>query len=229
MADQALVTAAARNNADWCDAFCRGHGMAPELTAERWFSAARTPPYYPDAVTLVPGLSPEAVLDGVDAGPGCSVKDSFGDVDLTQAGFVVLFPAEWLVLGVGPTAPRSWSRVGDQAELAEWDAAWGDAPTDSRFFPDVLLADDRLAFLAGRKDGQITAGATASRSADVIGLGNVFAVDDDLESAWAGAAATATELWGDLPLVTYDHGDALRAAQRAGFEPIGRLRVWMRF
>lgn len=229
MADPALVTAAARNNADWCDAFCRGHGLAPALSAERWFCAERTPPYYPDVVTLVPGLSPEVVLDGVDAGPGCSVKDSFGDVDLTQAGFEVLFPAEWLVLGARPTAPGTWSRVSDPVELADWEAAWGDAPTDSRFFPDVLLSDDLLAFLAGRKDGLITAGATANRSAEVIGLGNVFAVDDELESAWAGAAALATELSGALPLVTYDHGDALRAAQRAGFETIGRLRVWVRF
>ena len=229
MADPALVTAAARNNAEWCDAFCRGHGLAPAFFAERWFCAERTPPYYPDVVTLVHGLRPEAVLDSVDAGPGCSVKDSFGDVDLTQAGFEVLFPAEWLVLGGGPTAAGTWSRVGDQAELAEWEAAWGDAPADATFFPDALLPDDRLAFLAGRKGGLIAAGATANRSADVIGLGNIFAVDDDLESAWAGAAALATELWGDLPVVTYDHGDELRAAQQAGFESIGPLRVWVRF
>jgi hypothetical protein len=231
MADPALVEAAARNNAEWCDAFCRAHGMAPAFATERWFSAVRTPPYYPDVVTLVPGLRPEAVLDGVDAGVGCSVKDSFGDVDLTRVGFEVLFPAEWLVLaaaGVRRQPPRSWSRITDDAQLAAWEAAWGDAPTRSRFFPNALLSDDRLAFLAKREAGLIAAGAAASRSAEVVGLGNVFDAQGDLASAWAAAAAMASELWSDLPLVAYDHGEPLDAARRAGFESIGRLRVWIR-
>ena len=205
--------------------------MAPALAAERWFSAVRTPPYYPDVVTLVPGLGPEAVLAGVDAGMGCSVKDSFADVDLAPAGFEVLFAAEWLVFAAAPAEgrpPERWSRVADQAQLADWEAAWGDAPPGSRFFPDVLLSDDRLAFLAGWDDGRIVAGAAANRSAEVVGLSNVFDAQGDVQSAWAAGAAAATELWGDLPLVAYDHGDALSAAQRAGFESIGPLRVWIR-
>jgi hypothetical protein len=227
-----LVAAASRNNAEWCDAFCRSHGIVATFASERWFSAVRTPPYYPDVVTLVPGLGAEAVLAGVDAGPGCSVKDSFGDVDLAPAGFEVLFPAEWLVFGstgaARPPQPRRWLRVTNDDDLAEWEAAWGDAPDRPGFFPKVLLSDDRLAFLAGLADRRVVAGATANHSVDVIGVGNVFDAQGDLESAWAAAAAAVTELWGDLPVVGYDHGDALSAAQRASFETVGALRVWIR-
>jgi hypothetical protein len=109
-----------------------------------------------------------------------------------------------------------------------WEAAWGDSPTGAGFFQGGLLADDRVAFLAGREHGRIVAGASASLGADVVGLGNVFDAGDDLAAAWAAAAALAGETWSGRRIVSYDHGDARAAAQRAGFEPIGALRVWNR-
>jgi hypothetical protein len=42
----------------------------------------RTPPYYPDAVTLLPDVSIEQVLSGIDTSEGCSVKDSFASGQL---------------------------------------------------------------------------------------------------------------------------------------------------
>ena len=86
------VELAARNNAEWCDAFCGGGVFDDRL----WSSPQRTPPFYPDAVTLVPGVSADEILARVDAGEGCSVKDSFCDVELP--GFEVLFDAVWLWL-----------------------------------------------------------------------------------------------------------------------------------
>src|SRR4051794_38055707 len=50
----------------------------------------------PDAVTLSPGTEPAAVLARVEGGTGCSVKDSFADLDLAPSGFQVLFDATWI-------------------------------------------------------------------------------------------------------------------------------------
>ena len=61
----------------------------------------------------------------------------------------------------------------------------------------------------------------------MIGLSNVFDTAGDLASAWAAGAAAAATLWGGLPTVGYDPGDALEAAHDAGFESVGELVVWL--
>src|SRR5919199_2699420 len=86
MAEHDLVRVAARNNAEWCDAFCRTHGIAGRFDDDAWWSAVRTPPFYPDAVTLMPGADAGRILARVDGGPGCSIKDSFSDLDLSGEG-----------------------------------------------------------------------------------------------------------------------------------------------
>lgn len=67
---------------------CRAHGWAGTVDDRAWTSARRTPPLYPDAVTLSATASVSEVLDRVDAGEGCSVKDSFARLDLSADGFV---------------------------------------------------------------------------------------------------------------------------------------------
>jgi len=88
---RALVGAAARENAEWCDL----HADAGELRDGFWFSRERTPPFYPDAVTLQPGVAIADVLAEIDAASGCGIKDSFDDLE--PAGFRRLFRAHWLV------------------------------------------------------------------------------------------------------------------------------------
>jgi hypothetical protein len=90
------VEAAALNNAEWCHAFCRTHRIDGCFDEMAWTSAERTPPYYPDAVTLARGCSVESLLSRVDRSAGCSIKDSFADLDLSADGFEVLLAAEWL-------------------------------------------------------------------------------------------------------------------------------------
>ena len=65
-----MRAAAARANADWCDAFSRSHETAGSFDDACWWSPVRTPPLYPDAVTLAPGLDAGTLLARVDAGPG---------------------------------------------------------------------------------------------------------------------------------------------------------------
>ncbi len=230
MPHQPLVSLAAQNNAEWCDAFCRTHGVVGRFRANCWSSPVRTPPYYPDAVTLVPEISVEQVLSCIDTSEGCSVKDSFADLDLGAAGFRSLFRAEWLVREPAEArvpSTQGWSALTTDEQLAEWEAAWGELPEGSGFFRRALLEDGRIGVLAGYDGGRIVAGAIANRSSTVIGLSNIFDVAGDLESAWVAGAAVAAARWGEMPTVGYDSGDSLDAAHRAGFESIGELVVWL--
>lgn len=230
VSDRSLVRAAARNNAEWCHAFSRTHGIAGRFNAAFWSSPVRTPPYYPDAVTLRPNIAVEHLLAGIDVGEGATVKDSFARLDLGAAGFRPLFRAEWVVRqpAMGRCmAPRGWSALTTEAQLRRWEASWGEVPGGSGFFRPALLKDETIAVLAGYDGDRIVAGAIANRSANVIGLSNVFDTVGDLDSAWAAGAAAAATLWGDLPTVGYDSGDALHAAHDAGFESIGELVVWI--
>jgi hypothetical protein len=230
MSGSALVRAAARNNAEWCDAFCRTYGIVGRFDTDSWWSPVRTPPYYPDAVTLRPEVAIEQLLQGIDAGEGCSVKDSFADLELTTAGFRPLFRAEWLLREPGRAragSDRGWSALTTERQLVEWESTWAESHEASGFFRRALLVDEAVGVLARYDGGRIVAGAVANRSATVIGLSNVFDAGGDLESAWLGGAAAANGLWGQLPIVGYDTGAALDAARRAGFESIGELVVWL--
>ncbi len=124
---QLLVQTAARNNAEWCAAMSRSHGLASEFSAQAWAAPARTPLYYPDAVTLVPGVDPAALAARIDiTAPGASVKDSFADLDLTEVGFQVLFEAQWIhrpASGPAIASDLAWDVAGDPDTLCAWASA----------------------------------------------------------------------------------------------------------
>jgi hypothetical protein len=228
---ESLVRAAARNNAEWCAAMSRSHGVEGEFGAGAWAAARRTPLYYPDAVTLVPGVDAGAVVGRIDGAPGASVKDSFADLDLSGDGFGVLFGARWIhrAAGVpGRVSGLGWDVVGDAEALRAWAVAWGD---DAGLFRAELLREPETFVLAGLSDdGRVVAGAVASRSERVVGLSNVFALDGEVEPevAWAVVLEAVGRLFPTLPVVGYEHGDALAAAVGQGFEEVGALRVWVR-
>ncbi|MGT2531299.1 hypothetical protein ACU4GG_32790 [Streptomyces nojiriensis] len=224
------------NNALFCDAVCRAHGLPTDFGDESvWLSTSRTPPLYPDGVTLVPGTPEQNLLRRMDTdGPGCSVKDSFADLDLEGDGFEVLFDAQWIhrPAGAPATAGASsgdleWSEVAGEAELSAWEAAW-DGEENTGLFRPVLLGEE-IAFLAGRRDGRVVAGAVVNLAAGVVGVSNLFAHDEaDTDAAWTGALAAAAARWPGHDVVGYESGDDLATAVRHGFTPIGPLRVWLR-
>ncbi|MFB0632976.1 hypothetical protein [Streptomyces sp. AB3(2024)] len=232
----ALLLAAARNNAEWVAAVCRDGAFRGSV----WSSVRRTPPLYPDAVSLTPQASAADVVDGIDTGsPGCSVKDSFASLDLAPAGFEVLFEARWIHRPAGPAgraAPGTeWSGVRTAAELGAWEAAWDGGAGAGLFHADLLARD--LVFLAGRSAGRIVAGAVASAGGGVVGVSNLFTADGEdcdpavqstaVDAAWAAVLEAVAARWPGLPVVGYEQGEYLEAAVRAGFTPIGPLRVWL--
>ncbi len=229
---QLLVRAAARNNAEWCAAMTRSHGLAGEFGAQSWTAPSRTPLYHPDAVTLVRGADRAALMSRIDtASPGASVKDSFADLDLTEAGFRVLFEAQWIHRPASAPAPESglvWNAAGDLDTLGAWALAWDDGAGNANLFRPELLDDPDTFVLAGRSpDGRVVAGAVASRSDQVIGVSNVFAVGSDPDAAWPGVLNAVNRLFPTLPVVGYEHGEDLAAAIRHGFESVGPLRIWL--
>ncbi|MBB4922633.1 hypothetical protein [Kitasatospora kifunensis] len=232
MSKHSLVLAAAHNNAQWCEAMSRSHGVASEFGPQAWAAAARTPLYYPDAVTLLPGADAAALVPRIDTvAPGASVKDSFADLDLTGAGFQVLFEAQWIhrPAGAPVTAPElAWEAAHDAETLRAWAAAWDDGDGNADLFRPELLDDGATFVLAGRSaDGRVVAGAVASRSEKVVGLSNVFALDGGADAAWPGVLEAVHRRFPALPVVGYEHGEDLEAAVRHDFEPVGPLRVWL--
>jgi hypothetical protein len=217
---------AARNNAEWCDLVCRGHGVTTQLDARLWVARRRSPPCYPDAVTLLPDVTVDEILSGIDTGDGCSVKDSFAALDLRPAGFRVLFEAEWIHCPPppDPALPETWRQVDTPEELRAWAAGHGGGDV----FVPQLLADPRVAILAGHAGGAIVSGAIGSLGASVVGVSNVFTSAADLVDLWRDAPRAIACRFRGLPLVGYETGTDLEAALRNGFATVGPLRVWVK-
>ncbi|MFJ4874051.1 hypothetical protein ACIP93_02345 [Streptomyces sp. NPDC088745] len=226
---QHLVLAAARNNAAWCAAMSRSHGLAGEFGDRAWSAPARTPLYYPDAVTLAPHVVPETLVSRIDtAAPGASVKDSFADLDLAGSGFGVLFEAQWIHRPAGAAVPApesSWQVADSPEELLAWALAWDGGAGNADLFRAELL-DDPDTFVVAVRDagGGVAAGAVVSRSDRVAGVSNVFGSP---AAAWPAVLHAVGSLLPALPVVGYEQGEDLAAALRHGFEPIGPLRVWL--
>jgi hypothetical protein len=210
-----MTVEAARNNARWCDAVCRAQGIPTVFTDDVWVALRRSPPYYPDAVTLTPDATAERALSRIDTSAGCSVKDSFATLDLAPHGFRVLFEAEWIRRDA-PAEParHTWSPVRDPAGFARWEI--GDV------FRPALLDEPGVTFFTGPGGAVI-----ANRTGPVVGLSNLVA-DDDPDTAWAAAVEAIADRWPGVPIVGYEHGDDLAAAHRAGFTSTGVLRVWLK-
>lgn len=227
-----LLMAAVRNNAEWCDIISRAHGLVGVFAADAWTSRLRTPIYYPDAVTLSPMTKAPGLLRAIDASSGCSIKDSLAILDLAGSGMRVLFEASWIARppAVAPERGRDgvrWARVHNELELAAWDNAWG-AGEPSGLFPPTLLADHRLAFLAGYSGDEIVMGAAANKSGAVVGISNVFGPSGEPDRIWAGATSAVMQAFPDSPIVGYQRGEALDAVRRQRFAEVGPLRVWIK-
>jgi hypothetical protein len=225
-------SSAAINNAEWCDVVCRTHGVDTRFDEAAWTSRTRTPPYYPDAVTLVADPSVPDLLDRIDTSPGCSIKDSFASLDLTTNGFRVLFDADWIVRT--PTArgreasSAGWTIVRDLDAFSRWEQAWRGVDGPPGVLRSDLLGYESVAVLVAREGDRVVAGAVLNRSAEVVGISNFFAAPDIAAVSWDGCVAFASTLFPGSTFVGYAAGVELAMALAGGFESAGPLRVWVR-
>jgi hypothetical protein len=227
------VRLAARNNALWCDAVCRTHGIAGSIDDVAWSAPTRTPPFYPDAVTLSPDVGEYDVLARIDPSDGCSVKDSWSRLDLSVEDFARLVVGEWLWHhpSEATTAAdgRRWRRVTTADELATWVEAWAADDDATRVLRPALLDEPGVHLLAADGPGSdIVAGCIVNVTGAVAGISNLFDRDGDLERTWRGAVTAARQVARGIPLVGWDAGDGVTAAVAAGCERIGPLTVWIR-
>ncbi|MEV0386227.1 hypothetical protein [Nonomuraea sp. NPDC050643] len=207
------LTEAVRDNAAWCDLMCRAHGRPGTFATRAWTNPARTPPFYPDAVTLSPHASAADVLGHIDASAGASVKDSFATLDLP--GFDVLFEARWIHRPAPASAATGWEVVEDAATLTAWEQECFGGDVRGLFLP-PLLAEATVVY--GRREG---CGAVLTPNGASVGVSNVFGDD-----AWPGTLAMAARLFPGRPLVGYESDPA--PAVEHGFSTIGPLRVWLK-
>lgn len=232
----ARITLAALNNALWCDAVARSHGVACTIDDLAWTASTRTPPYYPDAVTLSPEVGEYDVLARVDDSDGCSVKDSWSRLDLSMEDFARLVVGEWVWLDPSVTVPapsgKSWRRVESPEEMSDWVRAWASDPDAEAILRPSLLDEPGVHVLGARASDDPTSpfvtGAVVNVTGEVAGLGNVFSRDGDVERAWRAAAAAARAVVGTTPLVGWEAGASVEAAVAAGCERLGPLSVWLK-
>jgi hypothetical protein len=217
------VAEAALNNAGWCDAVCRALGLQPRWAADTWSVPRRSPDGYPDAVTLVRGADARAVLHRLQNGAGCSVKDSFADLDLAPWGFRVLFDATWIRrLGGQDAAPPAleWREVRTPSDLDQWSRRH-----DLDVFRPALLDVEDLHLFHAPGPG---AGFALHRTGRVVGVSNTVPGDAANAAVWADLVAVAGTVYPGLDLVGYETGEDLAAATASGFVSTAPLRVWIR-
>ncbi|MDT7785440.1 MAG: hypothetical protein QOF58_3859 [Pseudonocardiales bacterium] len=96
-------------------------------------------------------------------------------------------------------------------------------------FRAALLDDPSVLVLALRQGEELAGGVVLNRGSGLVGLTNLFAVDDSEKTAvWSAAVAAAGARWPGVPLVGYESGDDLEYALASGFVALGPLRVWLR-
>ncbi len=223
---------AAATNAAWCDLVCRTHDIDTQVDDAAWTSPTRTPPLYPDAITLDSDVGPLELLARIDSSRGCSIKDSFASLGLTRHGFRLLLDAQWLVRP--PTTPDvttvgpHWTVVRDIDAFTAWEHAWRHHNGQSGVLRAELLRDPAVTVLAARVKGHVLGGAILNCSTAVVGLSNFFADDEIASVSWRGCLALASALYPGTTLVGYETGNALETAAQHGFAPVGPLRVWLR-
>lgn len=238
------VTEAIRNNVHWYDVMCGLHGSPGERHDAYWVNRGAVPPYMSKLITLTvedAEAQLEAIRSLVHLDPtACfSVKDAHQNLDLSGLGFEVLFQASWIHRRVDLPAPSDAAGVAFRVvetpdELDAWERAWRgtranvDARERPRVFLPELLQNPSVRLLLGLRDGAPVATAALNRSEGVVGLSNVFSDVEDAHSLFPGCVRLAQELYPGLPLVGYQRGEGLSAAQAAGFETVGRLTVWNR-
>ena len=235
-----IVGLAARNNALWCDTICSTHQGPGEFHEDLWINRKGVPRFYPDAVTLAGADAAVAQTRTISAlmesspGKRWAVKDSFRCLDLHDLGFAPLFDARWLGApseASAATASRKprWRRVEDERGLLEWERSWsgGAQASGPRTFKPALLPEPDIRLVFAVDGGAILGGGVLNQGAGAVGISNVFAVDRKLHAIWEGLAHCARSAFSGLPLVAYeDRQERLEAACRAGFSPVGHLRVW---
>ena len=212
----------------WYDDVFAVHGIPAVVEDGVWSARGRPPRWHSAAKTIDPSAS-EPVLRAVEPFEHCSVADSFGALDLSGAGFSVLFEASWVhrppsLVVAAAELPDAWSVVRDEGTLGRWNAAHD---TLDVLVPSLLL-DPRFVFLAQERGGDLAAGAVLhDPGGAAVELSNVWGREG--AAVDPGPLLTcAAALHPGRALVGYARGEELGSLVDAGFVGVGPQVVWVR-
>lgn len=199
------------------------HGIGSRLEDGLWSSLAPPPPLHSDAVTVEPSVRAEHVETRLGNRASAGVKDSFSMIDLSSAGFRVLFDATWIHREPASAGTTPWRSVRTADGLAAWNAGWDTAEV---LLP-ALLQRGTIRVLERIEGGVVSGGAIARLGSGVVDVSNVHGMNGQTID-WAELATGIAARFPDRPIVGYEQGDDLEAALAGGFQSVGDLRVWVR-
>lgn len=161
-------------------------------------------------------------------------KDGFFDIDAAPWGHRVFFEASW-IWGESELSGGNcleWRRADSDAELLAWEAGWAvgdeEASRYPRQFPPSLMESEDNGFWGAYRGERLIAGCILNLTEPVVGVSNTFALDLSLAEMWSEIPLVAATAYPGRDLVGYERGPDLEAAVSAGFQDIGRLRVWVK-
>jgi len=209
----------------WYQDVFQAHGIPTEVEEGLWRAKTQPPRWHSAAKTLRTTVSEALVERAVESFDRCSVADSFGTLDLTSAGFDVLFRATWLHHPAVPregTLPPEWSTVHEEDQLA----LWNEGHDTVGVLPPSLVRHPRFTFLARHVGGDLVGGAVLHDSGPVVELSNVWSRSPAVTEADAVLACVRAERPGRA-VVCYER-TGLDDMVAAGFSPVGVQVGWAR-
>src|SRR5687768_12892402 len=219
-----LLKSAIENNIALYEAVFTSHGI-PFVRDRSWYSDQLVPPLYSNLITLMRSWRPDKGFDRIsgackhDLWESWTLKDSYGDLDLTPIRFTRLFEGYWMAfekaIDVDTTADTQWSRVNTAEELNEWNEGWNvnENLVELTFRAD-LLDNPSMSFLLCRKDSNLVGGCIVVTSVGVHGISNYFGLDG---TSFIDLTTWIKNTIGLEPIVLYARLELAIQLERAGF------------
>lgn len=212
----------------WYEDVFAEHGIPNVVEHGLWRALAQPPRWHSVVKTLEPTSRKDHALSAAEPFDHCSVADSFGELDLSDDGFTLLFRATWVhhprLAAPAGALPRGWSVVDAEEVLEEWNRQHD---TVDVLVPS-LLGHPRFLFLCERGDGGLIGGAVLhDPGGHAVELSNTWAVADRQLDPGA-LLACVHSLRPGREVVGYEHGRDLEALLEAGFRALGPQHVWVR-
>lgn len=227
---------AIRNNIDWYIAQARSWQLPYQEDADNWWSLSPVPPFYSNLVAA--GRQPDQLIARIDEAltqmqtqARWSIKDAHCAYELGNAGFEVLFDAQWIARppkrAIGPLNfdDTHVRRVQNPGEFQRWVDAWGETPPQTTVFVPRLLSDPSVCLLYVEREGVVRGGLALNQSNSAVGISNWFGTQKDVHACLSYTANNHP----DLGLVGYEQSpDEVLGYTALGFMPVGELRIWIK-
>ncbi|EJK78333.1 hypothetical protein [Rhizobium sp. AP16] len=222
-----LLRITVEDNIAWCSRVCSAHGSNETRSSGAWANLAVSPPFYPNIITREKGVQNEVAelahkVREANQSRKWGVKDSFGDLTLTEQGFERKLAGHWYGGTVLNSESAGWKTVTSPAELHLWERAWG--ASDGTIFPSTLLEDHRTNFWFRGELGAIESGFISFDTGFSLGLSNWFSLKSQSFAQMEVLKAAGSASQG-LPIVCWSTDDL--SGEEMGLAELGPLQVWI--